>query len=85
MFEVIWEKNAVKDLRALDKSVAKRIIDKVETYLRVDPVNIGKPLGNKFSGLFSFRFNNYRVIYNIKRDQLIIRVIKVGHRKDVYE
>lgn len=85
MFRIIWKKSVLKKLKSLDKSIASKIYQKVETHLALDPVSLGKPLGHKFRGFFSFRSGDYRVIYSIKRAELYICVVKVGHRKDIYE
>ena len=44
----------------------------------------GKPLTSILTGLWSLRIGDYRAIYQIKNNELIILVIKIGHRKNVY-
>ncbi|GAJ15690.1 unnamed protein product, partial [marine sediment metagenome] len=45
---------------------------------------LGKPLVGNLSGLWSLKFGNYRTIYQIKHQELLILVLKIGHRKNVY-
>lgn len=45
---------------------------------------IGVPLKGELKGLWKYRVGNYRIIYQIKRSKLIITVIDIGHRREVY-
>lgn len=59
-------------------------IDKKILNLQGNP-KLGKPLVGKLSGLWSLRIGDYRVIYQIKYDKLLILVLKIGHRRNVYD
>ena len=84
MYKVIWKEKASKQLAKLDRVMAKKIKDKVKNYLAQDPINRGEPLDYEYQGLYRYRFSDYRVIYEIKENELVILVVKVGHRKEVY-
>ncbi len=84
-YTVRWDTAALIDLAEIGKAEAKRIIKKVETHLIKDPLTLGKPLRGNFSGLYRYRIGDYRVIYQVIHNELIIDVVTVGHRKDVYE
>jgi len=84
-YRVQWHKDALADLRKLDKSKSKKVIDKVKNHLCKDPVGLGKPLKGQFKGMYRYRFGNYRIMYVIKNNELLILVMTVGHRKSVYE
>ncbi|RTZ59711.1 MAG: hypothetical protein DSZ31_03460 [Gammaproteobacteria bacterium] len=43
-----------------------------------------KPLKGKYKGLYRLRVGNYRVIYKRDNDKLVILVIRIGHRRDIY-
>jgi len=73
-----------KDLKKLDKKKAKQIIEKLETDLCSNPGK-HKMLTGRFSGLYSYRISDYRVIYSIIDSELIILVLQIGHRKSVYK
>ena len=45
----------------------------------------GKELQEKLSGYFSYRFNRYRIIYQVSEEENTITVVMFGHRQDVYE
>ena len=84
MYKVIWKDKASKQLIGIDRVMAKKIKDKVKNYLAQDPINRGEPLSHEYQGLYRYRFSNYRVIYEVKEKELVILVVKVGHRKEIY-
>lgn len=81
-FEVVWSQSAIKQLKKLDRSVAKRIVDAVDKLL-VDPHNVVSRIAN--SPYFRLRVGDYRVLVDIQRKELRVLVVKVGHRKSVYD
>ena len=78
---------AQKDLRSLDRSIAKRIVLKVQTYSKAeDPLVEAKHLTEELNGLFRYRVGDYRVIFELGGDGSItvLTVLRIKHRKDVY-
>lgn len=84
-YSVRWHKDALSDLKELDKHLSVKIIDKVENHLAKDPFGLGKPLKGTFKGLYRYRFGDYRIMYVINNEELIILIMTVGHRKAVYK
>ena len=83
-YSVEFKKSAAKTLRKLTQSVQKRIIDKVSEIENSLP----PPVETKLKGNNPFhriRVGDYRIIYEIQNDILVILVIKIGHRKDIYK
>ena len=82
-YKVLIKPSAVKELENIPrKKDRQRIVERIST-LADDP----RPHGSqKLSGndRFRLRQGSYRIIYSIEDDALIVYVIKVGHRKDVY-
>jgi mRNA interferase RelE/StbE len=80
-FRVIWSESAARELAKLDRSVAKRIFDKVEG-LRDEPLRQLRRL----TGLpyFRLRVGDFRVIVEVNRSDLLVLVLKVGHRESIY-
>jgi mRNA interferase RelE/StbE len=70
-------------LKKLNKSDKKRIESRLKD-LACNP-ELGKPLVGKLAGLWSLRMGDYRAIYEIKYNELLILVLKLGHRKNVYD
>jgi mRNA interferase RelE/StbE len=82
---VTWHEAAMEDLRRLDKSRAREIVEKVDEHLSKDPLALGKPLKGIFRGMHRYRCGDYQVIYTIDRREEQLMVLTVGHRKDVYK
>ena len=82
-YSVFFTREAKRNVEKLDPSI-KRIIKKAIESLAVNPAK-GKPLAYDLAGLHSLRTADYRIIYRIKEKQLIIIVIAVGHRKEIYK
>jgi mRNA interferase RelE/StbE len=70
-----------RDLKRLDKPTVKKILNEIENELVSDPTR-GRELSGEFAGLLAYRMGNYRVIYSIIRDSVL--VLRIGHRKEVY-
>lgn len=85
VYQLNWDEEALDDFKKIGKAEAIRLIRKIETHLVKDPQNLGKALVGNFSGLYRYRIGDYRVIYQIIKNELLIVVVRVGHRKDIYE
>lgn len=49
-----------------------------------DDPRLGKPLKHELKGRWSYRIGSYRVIYRIKDDRLVVLVLDIGHRREIY-
>jgi len=82
MYEVILENPAEKFLKKINAKEQERIIEKLRL-LKENP-HLGIPLIGDLSGLWKLRIGDYRAIYKIEKEKLIVFVLKIGHRKNVY-
>ena len=82
-YSIKYTKEAKKKIEKLDKSI-RLIIKKSIESLSSNPYK-GKPLSHDIAGLYSLRTSDYRIIYRIKEKQLIIIVVTVGHRREIYK
>lgn len=82
-YTVTYTKEAKKRIEKLDASI-KIIIKKAIESLASNPYK-GKALAYELSGLYSFRTSDYRIIYRIREKELLIIVITVGYRKEIYK
>ncbi len=77
---------AAKQMGKLDREVQSRILrflrEKIAT--EEDPRRLGKPLRGEKAELWRYRIGDYRVICQIQDWRVIVFVLRVGHRKDVY-
>lgn len=82
-YKLLIKASAVKELRAIpNKRDRQRIVKRIQG-LEVDP----KPPGSqKLSGREKYRIRQgaYRIVYSVEKDELVVYVVKIGNRKDVY-
>jgi len=81
MFKLIWDDQAYDELNKLENSIKRRIFNKIEK-LSENPF-LGDIKRLKGDGSFRLRIGDYRVIFEV--DGNIIKILKVGHRKNVYD
>lgn len=81
-YTVIIAPTAKKQIDKLPSKIKEKIANALEE-LSENP-HLGKALKAQLKGLYSYRIGNYRIIYDILRHRLIVRVIKVMHRREVY-
>lgn len=75
-----------KALKSLDKPSKKRIEQFIDQLTTTDhPRRTGKTLQGNLKGLWRYRIGNYRLICRIKDSELIILVLDIGHRKNIYK
>lgn len=89
---LVWaielSESAKKDLKKFDKPVSKRIIKWLEERVLsgVDPRLWGKQLkGDVFGDMWRYRVGDYRILCIIKDNIVTIKVVSIGHRKEVYK
>lgn len=84
MYQVLLTSKARKQLRNFDRPLRKRM-DIVLLALSQNPRPIGvKKLTDVKPDTFRVRIGDYRIIYHILDDKLIVEVIEIGGRKDIY-
>ena len=80
-----YTETARKQLKKLDKTIQKRILDYMDEVGRLEnPRSRGKALVENMRGLWRYRVGDYRVICEIQESRIIISVLKIGHRKNIY-
>ena len=81
-YEVRFARPVAKELRRLDRREAKRVVETVEA-LADDPRPTGaeKVQGSPY---LRIRVGNYRIVYEVRDEELVVLVVKVGHRREVY-
>ncbi len=80
-FRIEYKSSVWRDLRHLDKNIAKRILNDTEGTLASDPA-AGIPLTGQFKGLFKLRIGDYRVIY--AKTRVGVLILRIGPRNKVY-
>ena len=81
-YNIVYKKSVQRDLKKLSKAEAHRILNQVEEELSKN-ADTYPVLKGQFAGLRKYRIGEYRVIYAILGDDVL--VLRIGHRKDVYK
>jgi mRNA interferase RelE/StbE len=83
-YRIEWKRSAVKELKKLPKEVVLRILQAVEDLpVNPHPTGVRKLIGSEHT--YRIREGSYRIIYTVLASSLSIEIIRVGHRKDVYD
>ena len=87
IWKVEFDERARKELRKLDRQAQTNILfylrDRITTH--EEPRRFGDPLRKDTSGFWKYRIGPYRIICDIRDSVVTVRVLCVGHRKNVYE
>ena len=83
---VDYTETARKQLRKLDKQVARRILDFLDERVAVaeEPRSTGKALTGPLGSFWRYRVGEYRIICDIQDGQLRVLVVQIGNRREVY-
>ena len=79
--------SAAKSLKSLDTGTKQRVERFINQLTKTDNPRLhGKALqGKKYAGLWRYRIGDYRLICQIKDNELVILLLELGHRKEVYK
>ena len=85
-WQVEFDQRALKELRKLDRSIQQQILRFLRQRIATDenPRRLGSPLAGDLHGLWRYRVGAHRLICRIEDDRLIVLVLVVGHRREVY-
>ena len=80
-YKIAYKKSVTRDLKKINKNQAERILAKIEEDLP-EKADSFPSLTGKFSGLRRFRVGDYRVVYTIMDDKVLI--LRISHRRESY-
>lgn len=81
-YEILLHKKVQTFFKRLDNSDKKKISLKINK-LKENP-SIGKPLSGNLSGIRSLRVDKFRILYEVREKEVIIYILDIGHRKNIY-
>lgn len=86
-YKIVFSEKAKKQLKKLDKHISALILGWLEKNIQNcdNPRVHGKGLVENKSGQWRYRIGDYRVICEIKDNQVIVLVLNIGHRKEIYD
>ncbi|HSW55439.1 MAG TPA: type II toxin-antitoxin system RelE/ParE family toxin [Ignavibacteriaceae bacterium] len=82
MYRILFTRRAVKDFEKLNEDIKLRLKEKFNLLLN-NPIGISKKLSSPLIGSYRLRIGDYRVIFDIDDDKVVI--LRIGHRKDIYK
>lgn len=83
-YNIRWKKSAVKELKKINKNYILKILKAVENLSSEPyPRGVKKLIGSEIT--YRIRIGDYRVIYDVYKSELIVEIIRVRHRKNVYD
>ena len=85
-YKVKYSDDALKALKKIDSYQAKIIISWIEKNLIGcdNPRIFGKPLAESLKGFWRYRVGSYRIIAEILDDFILIKIVYIGHRREIY-
>ncbi len=83
-YKIEWKNSAYKELQKLPRTMITRVVAAVsELSNEPFPHGVKKLVSSEFS--YRIRVGNYRVVYEVLENRLIVEIVRVRHRKDVYK
>jgi mRNA interferase RelE/StbE len=78
---------AEKELKKLDPQVQRKILNYLENQVlkAPHPRTLGKALAGKLKNIWRYRFKDYRILCRVEDDTITILVLRIAHRKEVYD
>jgi mRNA interferase RelE/StbE len=73
------------DFPKLSTTAKQRCVTAINERLALAPESYGKPLRHNLSGFWSLRTGDYRILYSMDKEANLVTIIRIDHRKDVYE
>jgi len=84
MYEIRILDEAIRDLKRLDKPIARRIVQRINWLAEnLDEVQRELLTGN-LTEFYKFRVGAYRVLYQVLEDEAILVIHQIGHRREIY-
>lgn len=83
-YQIEWTTAALREVRKLDKQAARRVLVAV-TKLADNPRPAGaRALAGQPQGVMRIRVGDHRVVYHVEDDLIVVTVVRVAHRREVY-
>lgn len=86
-WQLVFTGQAIKQLKKLDISIQKQILDYLQEKVlkKSDPTVLGKALIGSKKGIWRYRTGNYRILCQIRTKEVMILVLDMAHRKNIYK
>lgn len=81
-YKIFYTKTAISDIKKLDIVARQKIKKKIE-YYTITPLHFAKSLTNSSIGQYRWRIGDYRIVFDILGNKIII--LRIGHRREIYK
>lgn len=85
-WKIEWDEQAFKDLQQLDRQAQRNILRYLSERIEGsdNPRRLGKPLKGDKAGIWRYRVGDYRLLCHLEDEVLVVLVVAVGHRREIY-
>jgi mRNA interferase RelE/StbE len=83
-YEIEWAASALRELRKLDHQATRRILVAVSKFATDPRPSASRALSGQPSGTMRLRVGDYRVIYHVEDQRVVVTVVRVAHRREAY-
>ena len=83
IYRIEWKSSALRELKRLDRQIVPRIVAAVES-LSLDPFPSGVKKLRGGEATYRLRVGDYRIVYEVFSDHLLVEIARVRHRKEAY-
>ena len=85
-YQIKFNEKARKQFAKIETQLQQKILKYLlKESLLNKPTTFGKPLSKRLKGLWRYRVGNYRIICDIRKTELVILVVEIGHRSKIYD
>ncbi|MBU6140465.1 MAG: type II toxin-antitoxin system RelE/ParE family toxin [Proteobacteria bacterium] len=84
MWQITYQPRTIKTLKKLDSASREKILNYLENASQ-SPEAFGKALSNNLKGFWRYRVGDYRIICDLRKKELLVLVIDIGHRSAIYK
>jgi mRNA interferase RelE/StbE len=87
VWRIEFDSRAQRELEKLGTTTARRILRFLHQRVAnsEDPTQFGKALTGPYAGLWRYRVSDWRIIARLEKQRLVVLVLRVGHRREVYD
>ncbi len=82
-YRIVIDEKALADLAELPRKIQRQIANKIDN-LASNPRPAGCKVIQQDKSLYRIRSGDYRIVYQIRQKQVLVLVVRIGHRKDIY-
>ena len=83
-YRIEFGERARNNIKKFPKNIQERIIKAIDQRLALSPEEVGKPLTKEWKNHRRLRVGDYRVIYRIIQDKILVLIVEIDARRDIY-